>query len=171
MPNPPRKNTAAMRPTQVGHMLCWKWRRQRGNITNAIVVLHFIPRGANTTEGALQVLASAWGAGPRQAHTLIDICRGGEISSASMLSSDNPVAGCLSAGRPSPSGCTLLCSKDTKKAFSRHAPWQCRLSSAGQCAAGGSVTDTGNLGTICLSDPAASGAAQQHWQQLQQSQS
>lgn len=40
---------------------------------NAIVVLHFIPRGANAAEGALQVLASAWGAGPRQAHALIDV--------------------------------------------------------------------------------------------------
>lgn len=65
-------------------MLCWKWRRQRGNITNAIVVLHFIPRGANAAEGALQVLASAWGAGPRQAHALIDVCRGGEIISDSI---------------------------------------------------------------------------------------
>lgn len=40
---------------------------------DAVVVLYFIPRGANTAEGALQVLAGAGGAGPRQAHALIDV--------------------------------------------------------------------------------------------------
>lgn len=66
------------------HMLCWKWWRQRGNITDAVVVLHLIPRGADTAEGALQVLAGAWGAGPRQAHALVDVCRRGEITSDSV---------------------------------------------------------------------------------------
>lgn len=82
-PSPVRKNMVVLGALQGDHMLCWKWRRQRANITDAVVVLHLVPRGADTAEGALQVLAGARGAGPRQAHTLVDVCRGGEITNES----------------------------------------------------------------------------------------
>lgn len=56
----------------------------RADITDAVVVLHLVARGADTAEGALQVLAGARGAGPRQAHALVDVCREGEITSDSV---------------------------------------------------------------------------------------
>jgi len=68
---------------QGDRVLCWKWRRRRANITDAVVVLHLVPGGADAAEGALQVLAGARGAGPRQAHALVDVCRGGETTSDS----------------------------------------------------------------------------------------
>lgn len=104
------------------HMLCWKWWRQRGNITDAVVVLHLIPRGADTAEGALQVLAGAWGAGPRQAHALVDVCRRGEITSDSVCAQLRGLGCRVPYCTQALPYCTLLCPKDARQAektFSR----------------------------------------------------
>lgn len=69
----------------------------RSALTDAVVVLHLVARGADAAEGALQVLAGARGAGPGQAHALVDVCRGGK----------QPGLGLGSA--PSTCGCSRPC--------------------------------------------------------------
>lgn len=43
-------------------------------LTYTLVILHLIARGADTSEGSIQILTSSRRAGAGQTHTLIDIC-------------------------------------------------------------------------------------------------
>lgn len=43
-------------------------------LTYTLVILHLIARGADTSEGSVQILTSSWRAGAGHTHTLIDIC-------------------------------------------------------------------------------------------------
>lgn len=47
----------------------WSW-----TLTDTAVVLHLEARRTDAAEGALEVLASAWQAGSREAETLIGVC-------------------------------------------------------------------------------------------------